>query len=202
MWRVLGLCLLASLPMAPQARASVDTGDRGIAAPFDADTLDPAETRLLQAALAASGDNAGVLDGRAGAGLTPPRWRTGPCARSANRPSRLTLPLRWRVFSTRSAPMAAGARSRSTTSASPSPCARPAGRACGKGRRHTPLDNRRKLFRPQPLPPGRRDGMARNGGASRRRRRGDIPRPRPARHPAAPSPTGGSSTRFDLIAEI
>lgn len=64
MWRVLGLCLLASLPMAPQARASVDTGDRGIAAPFDADTLDPAETRLLQAALAASGDNAGVLDGR------------------------------------------------------------------------------------------------------------------------------------------
>lgn len=64
MWRVLGLCLLASLPMAPQARASVDTGDRGIAAPFDADTLDPAETRLLQAALAASGDNAGILDGR------------------------------------------------------------------------------------------------------------------------------------------
>ena len=60
--RVLVLCLLAILSIAPGARAS--GGRDGLLAPFDPRQLDAAETRLLQAALAASGDYAGGLDGR------------------------------------------------------------------------------------------------------------------------------------------
>ena len=64
--RVLVLCLLAILSVGPSASAG---GDDGLLAAFDPRPLDPAETRLLQAALAASGDYAGALDGQwSGAG--------------------------------------------------------------------------------------------------------------------------------------
>ncbi|MFT3975111.1 MAG: serine protease [Amaricoccus sp.] len=59
--RVLVLCLLAILSVSPLARAATGAD---IEAPFDAGGFEPAEIRVLQAALAASGDYAGVLDGR------------------------------------------------------------------------------------------------------------------------------------------
>lgn len=69
---VLGLCLAACLGFAPLGRAATAGPETALLfQPFDAGALDPAETRLLQAALAASGDYEGRLDGRwgeAGAG--------------------------------------------------------------------------------------------------------------------------------------
>lgn len=67
MRRILVLLLLAV--MFATARSSVASGDGAVlSAPFDARLFDTAETRVIQAALAASGDFAGVLDGRWTAG--------------------------------------------------------------------------------------------------------------------------------------
>lgn len=64
---VLVLCLFGLLPLASPAPAAVESVspsiDAPIDAPFDAAMLDAAETRLLQAALAVSGDYTGLLDG-------------------------------------------------------------------------------------------------------------------------------------------
>lgn len=62
--RVLVFCLLAILSGASLAHAGAAADRGGLEASFDPQGFEPAEIRLLQAALAASGDYTGVLDGR------------------------------------------------------------------------------------------------------------------------------------------
>ena len=182
MARIFLVCLVlfaAALPLPARA----DRVTRRSSRTSTPTPLNRSEKRLLQTALAVSGDYRGPLDGDWGAGepggarrlrgprvrrrgAQRPRRRAGPRLHRRGERQRLGLPLPARAR--RLAGAAAGAPRRSRA----------------RGRRRAALERRRPPDRPDPpLRRGRGAPLAWRGGQGQRRRRG-------ARHRAARRPAG------------